>query len=267
MNRHSSDPPSHDTIEQLHHDGGGAHSSRTEDELDALEERFFSQDSLRPVSFDDEGERSHMPHQSRTAMQVALAMLAVSAITIGALLIYMRLIMPVPVHLGGPSDNEVPEFEPAKTAASTAEPPPPSAAGADSTVKVQPPDDDAIGPSSALEPIGDAATALVSATNDANLDKAELRPTSAIAPARTTAPSTDSVLRAYGSLNRGDAAQALIFARRAVNETPRRADAWIALGSAYDALHDGAQAHEAFHSCLEQASGPYLEQCHALAHE
>jgi hypothetical protein len=97
-------------------------SASDEYEIDALAERFFSQDALYPPALDLEDERTRSARSSKRAMHVTFVMLAVSALTLVAFLLYMRLIMPVPEELGqaGPL--------PAPIAPNLYQPPP-SAAG------------------------------------------------------------------------------------------------------------------------------------------
>jgi hypothetical protein len=112
-----------------------------------------------------------------------------------------------------------------------------------------------------------AALSLAAAKRTPALVQAEPVVTTGQSVKRERPRGDDLVRRAYGSLNRGDVPGALSFARQAVVQSPKRADAWIALGSAYDAMHDRASARQAFQSCLTQAAGPFVAQCRALARD
>jgi hypothetical protein len=256
-----------------------------EREFDALTEQFFSQPSLYPCEMNVDGEFQLTPEPSKRAMYVTLITLVISTVTLGAFLAYMRLIMPVPAELG--TDHgltgtgeiaPVPEPEPP----STAEAPPPGASMASLSQPVEIPVVETVAPPMAAapgEPREPGESGEQSEHDDHNVPSAEdfaptardARPAAEPAPAAPVAGqrkrSNDLVGRAYGSLNRGDASAALGLAREAVTVFPTRADAWIALGSAYDALRDRASAREAFRNCVQRASGPFVQQCRTLARD
>jgi hypothetical protein len=242
--------------------------------VDALAERFFSQDSLYPMEIDLEDESVRTTRVSARAMHATVVMLAVSLVTLGAFLVYMRLIMPVPEQLGVGGDVVLPapdSPQPTATSATTVNPrvEPNEPAKQPGELAAHP--DEPGGPSA--QRATDASTqTLVTTAGDAALPAPADSEVARIAvgsvarlPHPLAAPKNDLVRRAYLSLNHGDAVQALTLARTAVIEAPKRADAWIALGSAYDAMHDHKSARQAFQSCLELATGPYLAHCRALA--
>jgi hypothetical protein len=256
--------------------------AESERHVDALAEQFFSQDSLYPIAIDVDDEPAHAQRSASRAMHVTWVMLAVSAATLGTFLVYMRLIMPVPEELGVGGDVVLPrpitpasdEATPRSSATSIVNPEAepsqvegqaPSTVGPNSADEAPAPE-----PSSAQRAL-DSTHTLVATAGDAVLPApAQLEPVhvaigSLSHPRPEAAQKNDLVRRAYNNLNHGDPATALVLARRAVIEAPQRADAWIALGSAYDALHDREGARQAFRSCLQLAGGPYLAQCRALA--
>ena len=237
--------------------------------VDALAERFFSQDSLYPMELDLEDESVRTTRVSARAMHATLVMLAVSLVTLGAFLVYMRLIMPVPEQLGVGGDVVLPapdNPQPTPTSAVNSRVEPSEPANQPSAPAATPPDEP-----SAQRAIDASTQTLVTTAGDAALPMPTDNDVQRIAVGTVArshpvaAPKNDLVRRAYLSLNHGDAMQALTLARKAVIEAPKRADAWIALGSAYDAMHDLKSARQAFQSCLELASGPYLAHCRALA--
>jgi hypothetical protein len=244
--------------------------------VDALAERFFSQDSLYPMEIDLEDESVRTTRVSARAMHATVVMLAVSLVTLGAFLVYMRLIMPVPEQLGVGGDVVLPapdNPQPTATSATTVNPRlEPSEPAKQPGELAAPPahQDEPCGPSAQRATDASAQT-LVTTAGDAALPAPTDSEVPRIAvgtvarPHPLAAPKNDLVRRAYLSLNHGDAVQALTLARKAVIEAPKRADAWIALGSAYDAMHDHKSARQAFQSCLELANGPYLAHCRALA--
>ncbi len=77
----------------------------------------------------------------------------------------------------------------------------------------------------------------------------------------------DDLRAAFASLNAGNPREALQRARAIVETDPRRADAWLVLGSAYDALHDRPNAQNAFRNCAEHASGPAVASCKQLVRD
>jgi hypothetical protein len=239
--------------------------------VDALAERFFSQDSLYAMEIDLEDESVRTPRVSARAMHATLVMLAVSLVTLGAFLVYMRMIMPVPEQLGVGGDVVLPAPESPQPTATSAQNPraePSEAANQPSELAAPPAHED----EPSAQRATDASTqTLVTTAGDAALPEPTDSEVPRIAvgvvarPHPPAAPKNDLVRRAYLSLNHGDAVEALTLARKAVIEAPKRADAWIALGSAYDAMHDHKSARQAFQSCLELASGLYLQHCRALA--
>jgi hypothetical protein len=248
--------------------------------VDALAEQFFSQDSLSPIAIDHEDEPAHTPRISSRAMHATWVMLAVSAVTLGMFLVYMRLIMPVPEELGAGGDVVLPrpitpaadEAKPRTSATSTGIVSPDVEPSHTEQAPTNPPSETPEPePNSAQRALDASTSTLVTTAGDAAPPApARVEPVhvalGALSHPRTeAAPKNDLVRRAYNNLNHGDAATALTLARRAVIEAPQRADAWIALGSAYDALHDLENARQAFRSCLQLAGGPYLPQCRALA--
>jgi hypothetical protein len=243
-------------------------------EFDTLTEQFFSQNSLYPCEMSFDGELQLTPEPSKRAMYVTLITLAISTVTLGGFLAYMRLIMPVPAELGSDSGftgaGEIAPLPVVEEAPSTVDPGP---SGASMAAVSQPqPELVEVAEVSTMAPPPAApdAQAVPSAEDFA---PALREPASAAEPPTAAASSagrkrsSDLVGRAYGSLNRGDATAALSLAREAVAVFPTRADAWIALGSAYDAMRDRANAREAFRSCVQRATGPFIEQCRTLARD
>jgi hypothetical protein len=100
------------------HDRGASNVAADEYAIDLLAERFFSQDALYAPTLDLDDERTRNVRSSKRAMHVTFVMLAVSALTLVAFLLYMRLIMPVPEELGRGGPLAVPRVnEPPSAAA------------------------------------------------------------------------------------------------------------------------------------------------------
>jgi hypothetical protein len=244
--------------------------------VDALAEQFFSQDSLYAMEIDLEDEFVRAPRVSARAMHATVVMLAVSLVTLGAFFVYMRLIMPVPEQLGVGGDVVLPAPDsppPTATSASAQNPraEPSEASNQPCELAAPPAHQDEPGGPTAQRATDASTQTLVTTAGDAALPEPADSEVPRIAvgvvarPRPLATPKNDLVRRAYLSLNHGDAVEALTLARKAVIEAPKRADAWIALGSAYDAMHDHKSARQAFQSCLELASGLYLQHCRALA--
>lgn len=66
-------------------------------------------------------------------------------------------------------------------------------------------------------------------------------------------------------LNGGHPREARVLAQQAVQQNPERADGWIVLGAAHDALGDRAAAMNAYATCTARAFGPRVSACRALA--
>ena len=87
------------------------------------------------------------------------------------------------------------------------------------------------------------------------------------APVAVPRPRHLALRAAFASLNAGKPREALERARAILDFAPERADAWLVLGSAYDALHDRESALAAFRSCALHARGPALGSCQQLARD
>ncbi len=73
--------------------------------------------------------------------------------------------------------------------------------------------------------------------------------------------------QAQRMLERGSAARAADFAKRAVAADPSSAEAWLTLGAAYDAAGNRAQARGAYRSCVDRGKGSRVGECKALLGE
>jgi predicted Zn-dependent protease len=72
----------------------------------------------------------------------------------------------------------------------------------------------------------------------------------------------ESAMRA---LNAGQPRDARRIAQQAVTDHPERANGWIVLGAANDALGDHAAPLTAYANCSARASGARVAACRALA--
>jgi Flp pilus assembly protein TadD len=57
------------------------------------------------------------------------------------------------------------------------------------------------------------------------------------------------------------------MARRATQQDPANAEAWLTLGAAYDAVGNRAQAHLAYKNCVDSGRGARVGECKALLTE
>lgn len=126
----------------------------------------------------------------------------------------------------------------------------------------------ALPPVQLADPPPAAATTAVAAPTPAR--SAAPRPVTREAP--TTPPSEPVAAAGGGSLThqaqrlleRNRASAAVDLARRAVEQEPTNAEAWLTLGAAYDTLGSRALARGAYKSCTEKAQGPRVSECRAL---
>lgn len=77
----------------------------------------------------------------------------------------------------------------------------------------------------------------------------------------------ESLAAAQRALERGDAAHALDVARRITQRDASNAEAWLTMGAAYEALGSRDRATRTYRRCAEQAQGPRVAECRALAGE
>jgi Flp pilus assembly protein TadD len=70
--------------------------------------------------------------------------------------------------------------------------------------------------------------------------------------------------KAQAALEKGSAIRAIELARKATQNDPSNAEAWLTLGAAYDAAGSHGQARTAYKNCAEHASGPSVAECKAL---
>ena len=244
-------------------------------EFDHVSDHFFRQPSLAPVEIEahDQDWDHPAPAMSpgaRRAMHATLAMLGVSLAAVGGFLFYSNVWMPAPVELGaqgvsapqplshGLVDSHVAVAQAMEQPAAqpTAAPATPVAA---ELAAAPVPEQEA----------GAMATNLpTSLTTSLTTDKrvASAAPTT---HASSNAPNAGDLLlkQAYRSLNHGNPHDALARARRVLNDAPTRADAWLVVASAYDAMQDRQSAHQAFRNCAARARGPYVAECRKLARE
>ncbi len=204
---------------------------------DLVEESEPSSDSsLAPLELemDPEPEAEHETHAPQRSRQrsFALAMLGTAAAGLAVFFAYPRSPTPAPIESPNVAAAPLTALAPAPT--STAREPEPAAAPAPL---------EAPAPAKAVE----------------------------VPPARAeTRKNTvheDGLRAGFASLNRGDAEGALRRAQAIVDRSPERADAWLLLGSAYDALHDCANARQAFRACAQRGKGPSLAACKTLARD
>jgi Flp pilus assembly protein TadD len=73
--------------------------------------------------------------------------------------------------------------------------------------------------------------------------------------------------QAQKALERGQRGKAIELARRATQENPGDANAWLTLGAAYDAAGSPGAAKAAYKSCVATAHGANVSECRALAGE
>jgi hypothetical protein len=251
--------------------------THAEREFDALAEEFFSRESLHPfeMNADDEPELTRI--SSKRAMRVTLVTLAISTATVGSFLAYMHLIMPVPAELGPdsalqPAHDGVLVTQPASAAESSIPVTSTTSPAPGPQPRLAAPASEADEPTGAISPAAPPLASIESAPPAQSVADAKPVRIPAVSPAQPTHRTNrrhahDLVDQAYASLNRGDAAAALSQARAAVAIFPTRADAWIVLGSAYDALRDHANARDAFRTCVRRASGQFVTQCRVLARD
>ena len=72
------------------------------------------------------------------------------------------------------------------------------------------------------------------------------------------------VREAQRALERGDASSGRDLAAEATRRAPSSGEAWLTLGAALEALHDGAAARAAYQTCASQADEEHARECAAL---
>ncbi len=245
-------------------------------EIDAVADAFFRQSSLAPIEIDahesdrhadrehadqDYTDQPQLSHGSRRAMHATLVILGTSVVALGSFLFYTKVLMPTPAELGVGGAISVPVLAPIAAAE------PPREREREIQAPVPPQE---LGARPAVLPAVLTSTVASAATNTMqNVRVRTSAPVSTKARAvGTLASAEDGVLRqAYRDLNAGRLEGAIRQARRVLDSTPTRADAWLVLGSAYDAMHDHASAKLAFRACAARAHGAYLHECEKLARE
>jgi Flp pilus assembly protein TadD len=70
--------------------------------------------------------------------------------------------------------------------------------------------------------------------------------------------------KAQAALEKGSAIRAIELARKATQNDPSNAEAWLTLGAAFDATGSHGQARAAYKTCADRASGPGVSECKAL---
>lgn len=232
---------------------------------------FFSDNSLAPVESSWEPEPiTKMARGAKRAMQATIGLLVLSLTGIGGYLFYAKVLMPTPVAVGSavaqpPSFLAPPPVEEAELELAAVVPV--------ETVVVE---TVVAEPDEAVAPMPVAAEALALAVGPQKVDPvAEVRtvqtprvaPTKRVRTAHRRPRSAGSSLakQAFARLNRGDFAAAERFAQRAVVGHPERAQGWIVLGAARDALGDKAGAKRAYKMCAAKALDVSVRHCRALA--
>jgi DNA-binding response OmpR family regulator len=95
---------------------------------------------------------------------------------------------------------------------------------------------------------------------------AEAKPPPEPKPARpaSVAGTGNPTRDAQRALESGDTGKAIDFARQATANDPTNAEAWLTLGSAYEASGRPALARTAFRNCTAQGKGDRVAECRAL---
>jgi hypothetical protein len=255
-------------------------------EPDLLTDEFFMDlPAVAPTeTWDDEpDEKPKLAPKSKRAMWATLTIFSVFALAVGGFVFYSKVIMPTPVQLGAPSTYALPQapaYVPQPVSqpviAPVAAPPVAEPIVAATTIEAAPAPAVAepahAEPIAAPEPVVMAAVATPAPTpaapeQRAVVARAEPRPR-ARKPEAAAPPSIDANslgAQAMRALNGGHPADARRLAQQAVQQNPERADGWIVLGAASDALGDHAAAKAAYASCTARAFGPRVATCRALA--
>ncbi len=195
----------------------------------------------------------------RRAMFATWIIFGVLATAVGGFTVYSKIIMPTPVALGVGSTLTLPAaYDDAPTMPAAAEAPPtiaphvepaPSATTSDPLPTI----------------IAEPAPPAVPVQKDVTRAPRASKPRSA--NAAEVAPAAEASLgaRAMRELNAGRPQAAKVTAQQADAQEPTRADGWIVLGAAHDALGDHAAALTAYATCTARAFGPRVATCRALA--
>jgi tetratricopeptide (TPR) repeat protein len=234
--RMEEDIPWLDSSELIEADSGGDKAS-------------YAQDSLPPIELDmelledDEDEApgaasAAVPKRSKRAVFATLGGLAASAAGLALLASATRVNVRSPVAEHGATRS------------------------AAAPVGVVAPPSPAPGPRPSAPTVVGAPRASATQTRS-EVSKVTVRASGSAAP---SARSTE-LRAAFASLNAGKPQEALDRARAILKVTPERADAWLVVGSAYDALHDRVNALAAFRGCAERAQGPAVAACKQLARD
>lgn len=88
------------------------------------------------------------------------------------------------------------------------------------------------------------------------------------APSPSAAASgANNIESAQAALESKNTFKAVDLAQRAVRNNPKNPEAWLTLGAAFEASGRPGQAKQAYKSCTQQADGPRVSECRALAGE
>lgn len=243
--------------------------------------------SLSDAHWEDRDELKHvMAHGSKRAMLTTFWILGVSAILIGAFIVYNQVIMPAPVQLTGSSALNIPmPIAPSIVPAVEPPPPPPTVVAAPEAAAVVAPEPVEVvepEPKAAVEPVPvpvveppPSSAPVAAGGYQELLDQANLlsrqgkrqRALETYELAIAADPNGHEALSkvAYHYLNVGKNNEAREYAQRAVSANPRSSEGWIVLGAAREGLRDREGAKEAYRQCATIAEGSFVTECKRLA--
>jgi len=246
---------------------------------DPFADEFFSQPATPPasdlweggldVAWDDAEERPRIAPEKRRAMVATAVIFGTFAVLLGSFTVYSQVIMPTPVALGASSGTfTLPtpiQMEPrAEVTTPTIAAAPTEAPSEPTPVEVPVVAADVAPVLPPTQAETRPARIVAAAAERGDDPRSSARPNKQREVAAVNEPDDvgESAMRA---LNAGNPRDARRLAQQAVTDHPERANGWIVLGAANDALGDHAAALTAYANCSARASGARVAACRALA--
>lgn len=245
---------------------------------DPFTDEFFSEPASPPVSdpwegnldvgWEDAEERPRIAPEKRRAMVATAVIFGAFVVLLGSFTVYSQLIMPTPVALGASAGTfTLPTPIQMEPRAEVAIPTVVSAPADEAPSEVTPVEVGVVAEDAApVLPVAQQETrpARTAAAEHGGGPRSSARLNKQREVAAVNEPDDlgESAMRA---LNAGQPRDALRLAQQAVADHPERANGWIVLGAANDALGDHAAALTAYANCSARATGARVATCRALA--
>lgn len=247
-------------------------------DLDPFADEFFSQPSSPPasdrwesgldVTWDDAEERPRIAPEKRRAMVATGVIFGTFVVLLGSFTVYSQFIMPTPVALGAstgtftlptpiqmepPAEITTPTMAASPAVEAPVEMPAAEVGGVTEVAAPAPP---------VAKTEAPPARTTTAERGEGPRSSARLNKQREVAAANEPDDLGESAMRA---LNAGQPKDARRLAQQAVLAHPERANGWIVLGAANDALGDHPAALTAYANCSARATGSRVAACRALA--